>query len=75
MIYEDSYEFFKFIETLSDNYIPLSTLLKNAGITFEQGISRINEFRTDIFSLMKKYNIKTDNVLSAGLDMCEIIEK
>lgn len=75
MIYEDSYEFFKFVETLADNYIPLSTLLKNAGLTFEQGISRINEFRTKIFSLMKKYKIKTENVLSAGLDMCEIIEK
>ena len=41
MIYEDSYEFFKFIETLSDNYIPLSTLLKNAGITYEKFSDRL----------------------------------
>ncbi len=74
MVYDEGYEFYKFIETLADDYVPLSRILKNEGMSYEQAAAELCKFRSDVFSLMEKYHINTGNVLAAGLDICELIE-
>lgn len=71
MEYNENYEIYKFIELEADNFTSTEEILKEQGISFEQAYEKACGYRSEFFSLLKSYGIKSNIPEAILIDICK----
>lgn len=72
-MYDIDYEIYQYINELADKYVEFDELLKQNHLTFIEAKQQAKQFKKKFYTLLEKYNIRSQNLVVICCDLMDCI--